>query len=48
MFDLYRIFSTALGTLSKEVDRSDKVSGNLNEKMYTLEIDIIALALRAL
>jgi len=33
MFDLHRISSTALGTLSKEMDRFDKVSENLKKKM---------------
>ena len=33
MFDLHRTPSTALGTLSKEMDKSDKVSENLKKKM---------------
>jgi hypothetical protein len=32
-FDFHRTSSTALGMLSKEMDRSDKVSENLKEKM---------------
>ena len=39
MFDFHRISSTALETLSKEMDRSDKVSENLKEKMHTLEME---------
>jgi hypothetical protein len=39
MFDLHRISSTVLGTLSEEMDRFYKVLENSNEKMYTLEIE---------
>jgi hypothetical protein len=34
MFDFHRISSAALGTLSKEMGRSDEVSENLMEKMH--------------
>ena len=38
MFDFHRTSSTALGKLSKEMDRSDKVSENSKEKRYPPEI----------